>query len=164
MSDLSIHLRFAGIGDLDELMLVEHLAFEKDRLSRRTFQYHLRAENSQVIVAVIGDEIVGYVLLRHLKKTTHLRALASLRRGAGRLLLQEAEFLAVYAGSDSIRLEVRKDNTRARHLYVLNGYEYYGEKLGHYKDDGASGFRYRKMLNVPTVAGIGNQAAQIDFG
>jgi [ribosomal protein S18]-alanine N-acetyltransferase len=72
---------------------------------------------------------------------------ASRGRGIAGLLLDDAEAIALAAGTAEIRLEVRADNAAARSLYRRSGYLEVDTRRGYY-EDGADALRLRKRLVV----------------
>ena len=145
----SINIREARPRDLDAIARLENESFEGDRVSRRSLREFLRAKHRPVIVATIGDELAGYVLvsLRKGARAVRIYSLAVgarfARRGVGRALLQAAEAYARRHRRAALTLEVRYDNASAIALYESCGFRLSGEHA-HYYADGATALRYEK--------------------
>ena len=56
-------VRDAAIDDLDTIVKLENDSFPEDRVSRRSFAYHLRAPERPVIAVTIDEALAGYVLI-----------------------------------------------------------------------------------------------------
>lgn len=64
----------------------------------------------------------------------------------GRQLLEAGEILAEEARAESLYLEVREENRRARRLYESTGYLLQGPAERLYRDTGRAALGYRKKL------------------
>lgn len=144
-------LRDACGTDLDALVTLETASFESDRLSRRSFRYHLQHESSLVLVGVAAGEIVAYALV-FMRVGTSLARLYSIAvdqrcggRGIGRQLVESVEARAAEQGRMFMRLEVRPDNISAIKLYEGLGYRRFGIYRDYY-DDHADALRFEKRI------------------
>jgi ribosomal-protein-alanine N-acetyltransferase len=144
-------VRRARISDLDRLIEIEQACFSSDRLSRRSFSRQIGSPRSAVFVATAEDRIAGYAMILF-RSTSAIARLYSLAvdpafrgRSVGRILVDEAERIAIGRGADRLRLEVRLDNMAARSLYVSAGYQEIRD-LPRYYADGGDGIRYEKVL------------------
>lgn len=96
--------------------------------------------NAELVVADDGGAVVGYSLVLFHAGSSLARLYsvavdpAARGRGLGRLLLEEAERLAVAHGSVSMRLELRRDNTEALALYEAAGYRQFDVQADYYED------------------------------
>jgi ribosomal-protein-alanine N-acetyltransferase len=90
-------------------------------------------------VAEIGNEIVGYLLVRIIGQKAHIIALATDEKyrnnGIGTRLLDNAFEVARNRGTNGIWLEVRASNLEAQRFYIRRGFEklktvnsYYGDR------------------------------------
>ncbi|WP_448566422.1 GNAT family N-acetyltransferase/peptidase C39 family protein [Thalassotalea ganghwensis] len=151
---MTLSIRLAQANDLDTLLSIEQQCFTVDRLSRRSFKYHLNSAHSRLLVAesivaqskvaesTIGQdrEILGYVLCLLLKGTrlARLYSLAVLPKARGQQiglqLLNAGEQAIANSGRLFMRLEVAKSNKAAIRLYELHGYRRFGEYLDYYED------------------------------
>lgn len=147
-----LQIRPARLDDIDALDRLEKSCFLTDRLSRRSFRRAVTAEYNRLIVAVSGDDLLGYALV-FLHRGTSLARLYSIAvadhaqgRGVGRALVSAAEDAARNADRIHLRLEVRKDNTAAIRLYESMGYKGFGEYQNYYADH-QSALRYQKRIH-----------------
>ncbi len=145
-------VRDAAIDDLDAIVTLENDSFPEDRVSRRSFAYHLRAPERPVIAATVDGALAGYVLIALRKRGRSLRICTLAvdprfgRRGIGAALLAAAETFARRHNRQAVTLEVRYDNRPAIALYEKCGYRLFGEHEDYYAD-GATALRYRKVLD-----------------
>ncbi|HEY9120086.1 MAG TPA: GNAT family N-acetyltransferase, partial [Marinobacter sp.] len=128
----SLEFRHATGDDLDALVKLENRCFTEDRLSRRSFRRFLDMPRDRLIVAVAGEELVGYCLVL-MSLATRLARIYSIAvspsergRNIGERLVREAEAAAVEADRIVMRLEVREDNAPAIRLYQRLGYRQFG--------------------------------------
>jgi ribosomal protein S18 acetylase RimI-like enzyme len=108
--------------------------------------FNERVEIRDVLVAVIDDEIAGYVRLSRphpIPSSTHVLAINGLavepafqRRGVGRALLKAAEVEARGRGARRLTLRVLSPNRAARRLYEQSGYVVEGVLRGEFYIDG----------------------------
>ncbi len=154
-------VRNAAIDDLDAIVTLENNSFPDDRVSRRSFAYHLRAPERPVIVVTVEGALAGYVLnaLRKGGRSMRIYTIAVdprfARRGAGTALLAAAEKFARAHYRRAVTLEVRYDNAPAIALYEKCGYRLFGEHEDYYSD-GATALRYRKALDRCPPGGAGS--------
>lgn len=149
---MKVDIRPASESDADALVAIENESFESDRISRRSFQRLLGRRSCALLVARSEIGLLGYclVLFREGASVARLYSIAvngAGGAGLGRGLLQAAEQAALLRGKKRLRLEVREDNNRARHLYERNGYRCIGTKQDYYAD-GMSALRYEKQLDA----------------
>lgn len=144
-------VRAAVLTDLDSLVQVEQRCFQSDRLSRRSFRHFLTRGKASVLVFDDAGEIAGYALTLFHAGTAlaRLYSFAVLPekqgKGIGRALLEAAEREARQRRSVAIRLEIRRDNERAKALYQAARYREL-ETLDDYYEDHESGIRMQKIL------------------
>lgn len=157
MSEPQLQLRQAVSSDLDSLVRLENLCFADDRISRRSFRRFLDMPRDRIIVATLGDELVGYCLML-MHAATRLARIYSIAvspkargQGAGEKLVRAAERAAVEAGRIVMRLEVREDNGAAIGLYRRLGYRQFGTYRDYYEDHGdALRFERRILFYEPS--------------
>src|SRR5579859_5262358 len=132
-------IRPATSKDVDELLRLENLCFEHDRLKRTDFRNALRAARSLVLVADDGERLAAYALLKMQGRLGHLLSLAvdpeQRRRGLGRALIAAVEDAARTRGARHMQLELREDNGAAEALYKSLGYRHHGTWLAYYEDE-----------------------------
>jgi ribosomal-protein-alanine acetyltransferase len=144
-------VRDANIADLDAIATLERESFPEDRVSRRSFAWHLRAPHRPVIAIEIDCELAGYALVALPKGGRFARIFTIAvdprfaRRGVGTALLASVERYARRRRRESVILEVRYDNAPAIALYERCGFRRFGEHKDYYAD-GATAIRYRKDL------------------
>ena len=132
-------LRRGRLRDLGALLAMEREFFTPDhQISRRGFRHFIRSARSELIVANVGSAVAGCVLVNYRRNST-IGRLYSLtvakdfrRRGLALRLLKEAERRAVRRGCQTIRLEVRADDTAAVHLYETASYRLFGRRPRYY--------------------------------
>lgn len=151
-------IRRANLGDLDALVQLETLAFDSDRLSRRSFRHWLTRGNAILLVDTGPDSLHGYALVRFRARSpvARLYSLAVNRRhrhqGLGRALLLETESAAREHGAERLVLEVREDNRAAASLYEHMGFRMFGRYLQFYADR-SDALRLEKPL-WPSLPGV----------
>ncbi|AOY88004.1 ribosomal-protein-alanine N-acetyltransferase [Marinobacter salinus] len=152
-----LQLRHATNADLNDLVRLENRCFSEDRISRRSFRRFLEMPRDRLIVASLGEQLVGYCLVL-MNAATRLARIYSIAvsptargRGAGEKLVREAEREAVEAGRIVMRLEVREDNGPAIALYKRLGYRQFGTLRDYYEDHGnALRFERRILFYEPS--------------
>lgn len=145
------HIRRAARTDLDALLELEHASFDHDRLSRAQLRRHLKSASARVLIAEVDGVMRGAALL-FFRRGSHRARLYSIAiahgargRGLGAALLDAAEREARARGCDTMRLEVRTDNTSAIALYERRGYARVARLCGFY-ENGMDAWRYVKTL------------------
>lgn len=143
----------ATANDVDALVAIENRVFPGDRLSRQALSRLIDRPSATVLVARPGGAVGGYavVLFRRGSHAARLYSIASVVKGQGTALLAAAEAEAAARGARLLRLEVRRDNSRAVAFYRRHGYEPIGERLGYY-EDGMAALRFEKRLDPPSRA------------
>lgn len=146
-----VSLRVADVTDLDDLVALEQVCFDGDRLSRRSFRKFLTNPTARFVVATIDGAIAGYAMLLF-RAGTSLARLYSIAvapgargHGIGEKLIRDAEEGAFGRDRVLLRLEVRADNAPAIRLYERLGYRRIGKYLAYYEDD-TDALRYEKWL------------------
>lgn len=147
-------IREVSEGDLTELLEVEAQCFSGDRLSRRRFQFWIRASHRLFLVARNADGLLGYglVLLHRGTRLARLYSLAVSPKarglGLGRRLLEELENAAMARGRLFMRLEVARDNESAIRLYEAQGYRLFGVHEDYYENH-EDALRLQKCIRHP---------------
>jgi ribosomal-protein-alanine N-acetyltransferase len=138
-SSLPLRFRPIEVSDLQEIMVIEEAAFSYP-WTRQFFLEELRAACGRSRAAILGEQIVGYVIFWLVAGDVDIHNLAVAppfrRRGIGRALLSETIAEAKQAGSRHVTLEVRRSNTEARRLYESLGFVVKGVRRGYYSDNG----------------------------
>lgn len=166
-----VTVRPATMADLDALLALEAVAFETDRISRRSFRNLLSSPSAAILVACREDgRIPGYAAILF-RQGTALARLYSLAvdpaaggRGVGRTLLRAAERGAFERDRIGLRLEVREDNARAIALYRSEQYRPIGRYLDYYADH-TPALRFEKTLRGehPLETGVPYYEQTTDF-
>jgi ribosomal protein S18 acetylase RimI-like enzyme len=149
-------LRRGRASDLAALVALEGEAFKGrrfsgHRLSPASFRRFLHSTSSTLIVAQVGGQISGYVLLLYRSNSDFARmysigvAPQFRRRGLARLLAAAAERDAKRRGRRAMRLEVRADDRGAVRFYKGSGYRHFGNHRGYY-DGYVDALRLAKVL------------------
>ncbi len=148
----AVKLRRGRLRDLDALLVLERDFFTRDhQISRRGFRHFIASPKSALIVAEIGDQVAGCVLVlyRRGSKRARLYTIAVARRfqgrGLARKLLAAAEKNAMRRGYRMMRLEVRADDAGAITLYETSGYHLFGRRCRYY-DNRIDALRFDKPL------------------
>lgn len=98
---------------------------------------HVRHDDSVVAVARVRNQLAGFAIMQYGDTTAHLNLLAvepAFRRlGIGRRLVQWLEASAIVAGTFTVSLELRADNTVAGRFYESLGYREVGRVRGYYQ-------------------------------
>jgi ribosomal-protein-alanine acetyltransferase len=147
----SVQIRQTRAADIDALAGIEERVFPSDQMSRRSFRRSISSPTMTMLTAVSDGRPVGYALVhrRRGSKVAHLASIAvgpeMAGHGVGSELLRRVETDAARRGAACVRLEVRSDNSVARHLYELAGYHVIATLDGYY-EDGTAAIRYEKLL------------------
>lgn len=151
-TDADIIIREATLDDIDALNTLEKTCFDSDRISRRSFRWMIEKGHSLLLVAYVGQQLVGYVLLLYSRGTSlgrvySLAVDAEYRKaGIAAKLMQEAETQALADGRSFLRLEVRPDNHGAIRLYEKLDYQPFDIVTDYYEDH-ADALRMMKVLH-----------------
>lgn len=145
-------IREARMEDVPELVRIEGLSFETDRLKVPSFRNLIKNDTATVLVAQ-GENgaLLGYAITLFRKSTAVARLYSiavdkSMRgRGISSKLLEGLEDDARERGSLFLRLEVRPDNMAAIRLYQSLGYQPFGRHFGYYEDH-SDALRFEKSL------------------
>ena len=137
-SELS--LRLARLGEADTIAEMSRVLIEYGlpwRWTAKRVAASIRASNVNVLVARIGDHIVGFAIMRYGDDDAHLDLLAVApayqRSGIARRLLQWLEECALVAGTFKVELEVRSENEAAQCFYERMGYHKLVQLPGYYQ-------------------------------
>lgn len=120
---------------MDALAAIERTVFS-DPWPRSDFRESL-ASGVLVLVAEVGNEVVGYVVARSAADEGEILNLAVApthqRRGVGRALAERALELLSARGAQAVYLEVRESNAAARGLYQGLGFEPVARRPNYYR-------------------------------
>ncbi|MDX1810874.1 MAG: GNAT family N-acetyltransferase/peptidase C39 family protein [Gammaproteobacteria bacterium] len=148
---MSTSIRTAQIQDLPQLLQIEQICFEQDRLSKRSFVRFIKEGSHDLIVLLEDKQIRAYALVLY-RNGTNLARLYSIAvlpqfqgKGLARKLLDAVEASAKKHFCVFIRLEVNVSNRPAIALYQKYGYLGISHIPGYY-EDGSDAFRMEKRL------------------
>ncbi len=122
------------------------------------------ATDRQYVVAVVGDEVVGYAGLllpggSQADVLTMAVAEEHWGQGIGAALLDRLLAEAARHGCTEVFLEVRVDNDRAQQLYRSRGFTEIGLRRGYYQPSGTDALVMRHVLPRPRSARGGHRLA-----
>jgi [ribosomal protein S18]-alanine N-acetyltransferase len=96
----------------------------------------IRGHDTNVVVALEHDVLVGFGIMVYAEDSAHLSLLAvappARRLGIGSALLGWLERVAAVAGMMQIELEARQDNSAALAFYARHGYRTTETMIGYY--------------------------------
>lgn len=130
-------IRKMSYEDIQQVHEIERLSFTAP-WSIDSFIYELNNRMTILLVAVLNDQIIGYICLRTIIDVTEILNIAVhprfRKRGVGTELLKRAleELISGHQDSKTIRLEVRESNTPAIALYKRFGFEVIGRRRDYY--------------------------------
>ncbi len=172
---MSIVIKQATLLDLPEIMKLETASFANDAWPEETFRSELGANHTFYILALEGDELVGYAGLSKLPGSDQADiqtiAVREDKRGLGigRLLMNSLTQQATDLDAKEIFLEVRADNSIAQKLYKLFGFKQIGTRKKYYQPDGVDAFIMKTDLKLkknkePIVLGIETSCDETGVG
>jgi N6-L-threonylcarbamoyladenine synthase len=172
---MSIVIKQATLLDLPEIMKLETASFANDAWPEETFRSELGANHTFYIIALEGDELVGYAGLSKLPGSDQADiqtiAVREDKRGLGigRLLMNSLTQQATDLDAKEIFLEVRADNSVAQKLYKLFGFKQIGTRKKYYQPDGVDAFIMKTYLKLkknkePIVLGIETSCDETGVG
>lgn len=139
VSEPLVRLRPMLSADVERVMEIERASFPYP-WSETFFHQELKASCARALLAVAGEEPVGYVIYWLVSGEIDIHNLAvhpgCRRRGVARALLRSVIGDARERGVRRITLEVRKSNAAAQKLYQVAGFVEQGVRKGYYSDDG----------------------------
>lgn len=149
----AVRVRCAKLSDLNDLVTLERVVFDSDRISRAQFRRYLKSDSARVLVASAGRRrFVGaaIVFFRKSSRVARLYSIASLPQARGKsvgtVLIEAAEAAARQQHCLTLRLEVRTDNAKAMKLYERLGYHRCSTLKKGFYEDGSAAFVYEKGL------------------
>lgn len=136
-------LRTGRASDVEALEALERAIFKSRQfaghlISRASFWRFLDSPSARLIVAEVGTELSGYVLILYRSNSNFARmysvgvATHFRKRGLARLLLAAAEKDAISRDRKEMRLEARANDPGALALYESSGYRCFGRRRGYY--------------------------------
>ena len=148
-----VRLREMARADMPRIMALEQELFPDDAWTPEMFtaEFAQPASRRLYLVAEEGDGLIGYAVMRFTggpQADVVTLAVQPSRwgRGTGTALLTALVDEAARRGCTEVLLEVRKDNARARRLYLREGFTEIGIRRGYYQPSGVDAVVMRKVL------------------
>lgn len=111
---------------LTQVVDIEKLCFS-DPWTRESFFEGMNSTYQKYFVALLGEKVVGYIVLFHIFEEGEVLNLATLpaerNKGIASKLLEYSFELFRSLGVTRVTLEVRVSNTNAKNLYSKYGFE-----------------------------------------
>jgi len=151
---MNVELNVANPTDISELVALENICFNTDRLSTRHFRHLIRVNSAEIIIAKAQEKILGAVVTCFRKNSLKARIYSLAvhpdyrKQGIAQMLYDSFENKVRIRECHQALLEVRKDNPSAISFYLKNGYQSFGEYKNFYEDK-ADALRMRKDLFLP---------------
>ena len=148
-----IRLREMSKADMPRIMALEQELFPEDAWTSEMFagEFAQPASRRLYLVAEEGGAVIGYAGMMftggsQADVVTLAVDPAHWGRGTGTALLSALVDEAGRRGYAEVLLEVRKDNPRARRLYLRHGFTEIGIRRGYYQPSGVDAVVMRKAL------------------
>ena len=149
----AVRLREMKQADMAAIMALEDELFPEDAWTPEMFAAEFAQPPSRrlYLVAEAGDALIGYAGMMftggaQADVVTLAVAPARWGEGTGTALLMALVGEAEKRGYEEVLLEVRKDNPRARRLYLRHGFDEIGIRRGYYQPSGVDAVVMRKVL------------------
>jgi len=149
----TIQLREMSKADIPRIMALEQELFPEDAWTSEMFagEFAQPASRRLYLVAEEGGAVIGYAGMMftggsQADVVTLAVDPAHWGRGTGTALLSALVDEAGRRGYAEVLLEVRKDNPRARRLYLRHGFTEIGIRRGYYQPSGVDAVVMRKAL------------------
>jgi [ribosomal protein S18]-alanine N-acetyltransferase len=147
----SVEIRRMRAADLPQVMLIELSTFTMP-WSESTFRGLLRRKDSDLLVADIKSDIVGYAVFWAVMDQGELGNVAvddeKRGLGIGTKLIKAVLDCAVDRGVREIFLEVRKSNTGAQDLYKRFGFTEVGRRKNYYLEPLEDALVMKKVIEL----------------
>lgn len=122
--------------DLDAVLAIEQVSYPAP-WKREHFLQEIHSPLSFPSVAVVGEQVIGYLCLMSLFEEAQIMNIAvapqQRGRGVGRRLVELAISTARAKGAETLVLEVRESNAAAIALYEAFGFVRYFVRKGYYE-------------------------------
>tara|TARA_Y100000590_G_C15148263_1_gene798828 strand:- start:77 stop:514 length:438 start_codon:yes stop_codon:yes gene_type:complete len=127
----------ANTSHLDQILQIEKMEFENPWTFNQIKADLLSIKNSENLVYLINDEVVGYILGSLVLDEFHLNNIAVKKNfqsiGIGRMLMENLFYRLKNKKIKRIYLEVSDSNLHAQKLYKKMGFDQYGVRRNYYK-------------------------------
>lgn len=150
-SPLTLAIRPAKAADIPHLLALENASFSYDLIDAPTFRYYLTKAHAKTLLALQGQEPVGYASMffnsRQKLARLYSIAISAAHRGQGiaARLYQPLEVEARRKGCRKVRLEARRDAAHLHKLYANWGFTRTA-LVKNYYDDGMDAVVMEKPL------------------
>lgn len=152
-----ISIRPATMADVDRLLEIEALCFDKERYgsgqSRRSFRSAVTAPTARLAIAQYRGQATGYSLL-FFRRTGPSARFYSLAvdpafqdLGVGRVLFEDVIDCLASIGKPRLILEIREDNDRLHRRYAQRGFKEFS-RVPEYYPDGAAAVRMHQTFDL----------------
>ena len=136
---------------IQEVLEIERELFQPESWTARHFWSELgQVDTRHYVVAVAGDEVVGYAGLCDYPDEAFVQTMAVAPayqgKGVGTALLEDLLAEARRRKQAKVLLEVRADNAPARALYDRRGYAVLTVRRSYYQPGGVDALVMRKLL------------------
>ena len=149
----TVRLREMKRADMAAIMALEKELFPEDAWTPEMFAAEFAQPPSRrlYLVAEAGNALIGYAGMMftggsQADVVTLAVAPAAGVRGPGRRCSWRWWTRRKNAATEEVLLEVRKDNPRARRLYLRHGFDEIGIRRGYYQPSGVDAVVMRKVL------------------
>jgi ribosomal-protein-alanine N-acetyltransferase len=145
-------LRDMIAADLATVVAIEDASYSVP-WSESTFRGLLRRRDAEMVVAVVGDVVIGYAAFWCVVDQGELGNVAVSAqwrgRGLGARLVEEVVGRAARRGIVEVFLEVRPTNTVARRLYERLGFVAVGRRRNYYQRPVEDALVLRRPVRLP---------------
>jgi ribosomal protein S18 acetylase RimI-like enzyme len=135
----AVEFKLARLSDAQRIALMSRALVESGlpwSWTPRRVALHIRGQESNVLTAWAGGQLVGFAIMQFFDEHAHLNLLAVepmyRRLGIGQQLIEWLEATARVGGVIWINLEVRAGNTGAQEFYCRLGYQEVRRIPGYY--------------------------------
>jgi [ribosomal protein S18]-alanine N-acetyltransferase len=147
-------LRNMTAADLPVVVDIERASYSVP-WSENTFRGLLRRRDAELVVATVGERVVGYAVFWCVVDQGELGNVAvtasARRRGIGKTLVAEVLRRADGRGVREVFLEVRPSNASARRLYERFGFAPVGRRRNYYQEPVEDALVLRRPVHPDTT-------------
>lgn len=135
MNSTDIEIRKAVLADCNDICDIENACFS-DPWSKESFEYQISSPHAEILVALIGKKITGFINLAYVVGELTINNIAVMReyrkKGIADMLMNAA--FTLFPDTELAYLEVRAGNIPAQRLYEKHGFYKVGERRNYYQD------------------------------
>ena len=145
------HIRWATKEDLDSLLGLEQICYKEETFHRKQLKYLLLKARSIVLVAEIGGNIVGSIIILLRERILNARIYSlnvhpeHRRKGIAGSLMDTALDILEEKGYDNVTLEVGINNRIAQDLYSSKDF-IVDKELPHYYKNGDDALHLKRKF------------------